>query len=124
MNEKLIISNIKKLRELKGISRLTIAKKMNMSVSGYSKIERGEIELTVNKFSKIAEIIDHSVYEIIGFDSNNIQIESYEKKPIETNTELDCMKIINQIQSLQEEINNIKKIQSKQLKYLPKQIKN
>jgi transcriptional regulator with XRE-family HTH domain len=124
MNEKLIISNIKKLRELKGISRLTIAKKMNMSVSGYSKIERGEIELTVNKFSKIAEIIDHSVYEIMGFDSNNIQIESYEKKPIETNTELDCMKIINQIQSLQEEIKNIKKIQSKQLKYLPKQIKN
>ncbi|MNG02287.1 helix-turn-helix protein [compost metagenome] len=46
-----------------------MAVEMNMSVSGYSKIERGEIDLTVLKLQKIALILNVSVSDILNFDT-------------------------------------------------------
>ena len=63
-----ILINIKKIRELNHISRDEIAKKLNMGTSGYSKIERGEVEVTIRKFEQIALILGHSMSEIIEFD--------------------------------------------------------
>ena len=57
MFQKKIVVTIKKLRESKGISRKTIAEKLNIGVSGYSKIERGEIiafELNNSVLSRIS----------------------------------------------------------------------
>lgn len=72
MEIKEISSNIKKFRELKSLTREHLASELDMSVSGYSKIERGEIDLTVSKLQKIADILDVSVSEILNFDATNI----------------------------------------------------
>lgn len=57
MDIKIISANIKKYRELKGLTREVVASELEMSVSGYSKIERGEIDLTITKLQKISEVL-------------------------------------------------------------------
>jgi transcriptional regulator with XRE-family HTH domain len=66
------IENIKKFRELKNMTREDLADRLEMSLSGYSKLERGEVELTVNKMYRIAEILEISVSQILNFDASQI----------------------------------------------------
>ena len=66
------IENIKKFRELKNITREELADRLAMSLSGYSKLERGEVELTVSKLYRISEILEVSVSQILNFDASQI----------------------------------------------------
>jgi len=43
-----------------------------MSLSGYSKLERGEVELTLTKLYRISEILEVSVSQILNFDASQI----------------------------------------------------
>ncbi len=76
-----IYKNIKKIRELKNITREYIAGELGMSTSGYGKIERGEVDLTVTKIIRIAAILNVSVSFIFNFDVNQIFEESKKSKP-------------------------------------------
>lgn len=67
-----IYKNIKKIRELKNFTRDHIAGELGMSTSGYGKIERGEVDLTITKLNKIAEILDVPVLFIFNFNVNHI----------------------------------------------------
>ncbi|MCC9065294.1 helix-turn-helix domain-containing protein [Flavobacterium piscisymbiosum] len=64
--------NIKKFRELKDITREAIASDLGMSVSNYSKIERGEIDLTLSRIEKIAQILGVDLSQILNFDTSQI----------------------------------------------------
>lgn len=66
------IENIKKFRELKNITREELADSLEMSLSGYSKLERGEVELTLTKLYRIADILEVSVSQILNFDASQI----------------------------------------------------
>lgn len=66
------IENIKKFRELKNLTRDQLAEKLEMSVSGYSKLERGEVDISLNKLYKIAEALEVSVSQILSFDASQI----------------------------------------------------
>lgn len=72
MDLKSISTNIKKFRELKGVTREFISDELGMSVSGYSKIERGEVDLTISKLQKISEILQINPSQILNFDSSTI----------------------------------------------------
>src|SRR5689334_11226582 len=65
-------NNIKKFRELKDITREQIASDLDMSLSGYSKIERGEIDLTISRMEKIAELLGVDVSQLLNFDASQI----------------------------------------------------
>ncbi|WP_396156924.1 helix-turn-helix domain-containing protein [Flavobacterium sp.] len=115
MDIKKVSENIKKFRELKGITRDDIAGELEMSVSGFSKIERGEIDLTLSKLDKIANIIGVSVSQILNFDATNIFNVSNNKTVNSIGTDNN---ITNQnegnytekyIQKLEEEIELLKK---------------
>ena len=67
-----ITENIKKFRELKNFTREVMADKLEMSLSGYSKLERGDVEITVNKLIKIAELLEVSVSQILNFEASQI----------------------------------------------------
>ena len=66
------IQNIKKFRELRNITREEISSELDLSNSGYSKIERGETEITLSKLYKIAEILKVNVSQILNFDTTTI----------------------------------------------------
>ena len=88
-----LYENIKKFRELKNLTRKQMATKVGLSVSGYSKIERGEIDLTISRINLISNIFkvdrdtllnfneyqllnnNNHVHEIAKVDINNFNIE-------------------------------------------------
>ena len=67
-----VFENIKKIRELKNITREYVAGELGMSTSGYGKIERGEVDLNVSKLIEIANVLDISVDFIFRFDVDQL----------------------------------------------------
>jgi transcriptional regulator with XRE-family HTH domain len=63
-----VYENIRKIRELKNLTREYVAAELKMSMSGYGKIERGEVDLTVSKLIEISKILDVSIEFIFKFD--------------------------------------------------------
>ena len=64
--------NIKKLRELKNYTQSYMASQLDMSVSGYSKIEKDRTDISLSKIEKIAEILETSLSTILNFDPKQI----------------------------------------------------
>ena len=69
---------IRKIREAKDWSQEQMAEKLNMSLKGYAKIERGESKIYLDKLEQIAQVFDIDVIELMQSDGKNIcfQIES------------------------------------------------
>jgi transcriptional regulator with XRE-family HTH domain len=66
---------IRFLRESRKLSQEDMANKLNMSVSGYSKIERGESKTHFDKLEQIAEAFDFDdVMELIALGERYILI--------------------------------------------------
>jgi len=73
MESKLNIGeNIKKFRELKGITREEMASELGLSLSGYGKIERNEVDLTISRIQQIAQILQVEMSQILNFDVSQI----------------------------------------------------
>jgi transcriptional regulator with XRE-family HTH domain len=69
---KAITDNIKRFREIKNLTRDQLASELDMSLSGYSKLERGEVELTVSRLYQIAEVLQVPPSEILNFDASRV----------------------------------------------------
>ena len=69
---------IRKIREAKDWSQEQMAEKLNLSLNGYAKIERGESKIYLDKLEQIAQVFDIDVVELMQSDGKNIcfQIES------------------------------------------------
>lgn len=87
-NEQLmkICQTIRRLRELKDITRDYMSSELAMTSSGYSKIERGEVDITLKKLFKIAEILNVKINQLFDFDINSVfnykgtNLQSHNKK--------------------------------------------
>ena len=66
--EKDFLINLKRIRTEKGISQKKMADTLGFAQNNYSKIERGLVELTVNRLYEIAEVLEVSILEILGKD--------------------------------------------------------
>lgn len=63
---------IRKFREAKDWSQEQMAEKLNMSLNGYAKIERGESKIYLDKLEQIAQVFDIDVIELMQSDGRNI----------------------------------------------------
>ncbi len=54
-----------------------MASQLEMSLSGYGKLERGEVELTVSKLFKLSEILNVNISQILNFDAAKVFDSSY-----------------------------------------------
>ena len=63
---------IKKLRELKNYTQQYMAEEMDLSLSGYGKIERNETDISISRLEKIAKILNTDVSSILNFDDKHI----------------------------------------------------
>lgn len=63
-----VYENIRKIRELKNLTREFVAAELNMSTSGYGKIERGDVDLTVSKLIEVSKVLKVSIEFIFKFD--------------------------------------------------------
>lgn len=65
-------NKIRKIRELKNIPPKDIADKLDMSPQNYLKIERDEVNLSVDRLIQISEIFGMKVEEVLTFDERNV----------------------------------------------------
>ncbi|MCK6649034.1 MAG: helix-turn-helix transcriptional regulator [Bacteroidia bacterium] len=63
---------IKKVRELKGYSQEYISTQLGITQNSYSKIERGETKLNVNKLMDICKILEIDINTLLNFDEKMI----------------------------------------------------
>lgn len=65
-------NKIKKLRELRNYTQEYMAEQLEMSPTGYGKIERDEVDLVYSRLVQIAKILGVKVEDIISFDEKFI----------------------------------------------------
>jgi transcriptional regulator with XRE-family HTH domain len=73
MNSKTAVK-IKEARIAKNISQNAIAKKLNMSDSAYSRLENGEVQITLTQIEKISQELSISITELLSLavtETNN-----------------------------------------------------
>jgi len=63
---------IRFMRQLQGWSQEDMADKLEMSVSGYAHIERGETDVQLSKLEKIAKAFGVDLLELLTFGEKNI----------------------------------------------------
>lgn len=111
---KKIYQNIRNFRELKNITREQMAADLDMSVSGYAKIERGEVDIAISKLYKVVELLEVKLQQILDFqvaqifnykDSNNIQ---YNQAKSEMNIHSDAY-LEKYVKILEQEVERLKK---------------
>lgn len=62
---------IRMLRKVKQLSQQEMAEKLNLSPTGYSKIERGERRIDITRLEKIAEIFGMELTELLSLNERN-----------------------------------------------------
>lgn len=104
-------NKIKKIRELKNYTQEYMANELSMSISNYSKIERDEISITLDRLDEIATILKMKFQDILAFDEKNVfnfinspHSQGYINNLYAGNTNAD--KILNEIFA---RLNNIEK---------------
>lgn len=109
---KATLKMIKRIREDKNISREEMADKLNMSLSGYAKIERGEVALTILRLEEIGQILNYTSTEIIEMGNQNTLIlcPTIEKTtiPIQSSDSLQLSDKDLYIQFLEKRIHELK----------------
>lgn len=63
---------IRSLREERDWSQKDMAEKLEMSVNGYAKIERGETGISVMRLEQIAAVLDVDIHELLPLDDNRV----------------------------------------------------
>lgn len=66
---------IKLIREQQNLTQEDLAEKLFMSISGYSKIERGESQINVQRLQQIADILQVALFDLMP-DSCNISMNN------------------------------------------------
>lgn len=60
------------IRHIKDWTQEEMAEKLGYSPNGYTKVERGETDITVGKLEKIAETLGVSLPKLLGMDEGNV----------------------------------------------------
>ena len=63
-----IHEKIRFIREQQQMTQEEMAEKLNLSTSGYSKIERGETKLQFEKLQQVANIFKIDLTDLIGWN--------------------------------------------------------
>lgn len=73
-----ILNKIESIRKAKGYSHEYVALMLDISQAAYTKIERNQTKLTVQRLYKIAEILEVDVSELLDIQVNN-QFDQHNK---------------------------------------------
>lgn len=97
---KILAENIRTIREMKNLTRDFVAGELDMTASGYGKIERGEIDITISKIARLASIFGITISDLLFFDVssffNTVSNNKLERDTDYANTsEVKVMKIQN-----------------------------
>jgi transcriptional regulator with XRE-family HTH domain len=99
--------NIRKIRELKSISPEFIASKLELDISTYRKIERGEVSLAINKLPVLCEAMAISIETLFSFDEGNLLQNCNQINGVAHNTSqytTDLSKVFHEMKALYDRV--------------------
>lgn len=79
MGMEAVVERIKKYRILQGLSHENMAHELNISQAAYSKIEKMETKLSVERLLEIADILKHPLSDFFEEKSLYINVENNER---------------------------------------------
>jgi transcriptional regulator with XRE-family HTH domain len=90
---------IKKLRELKNYTQQYMANQLEISQSGYGKIERNETDISITKLEKIAGILQTDIVSILIFEDKHIFSASSVQKIVskESSCNESCSELVDKV---------------------------
>ena len=68
--------NIRKIREAKGFSQEYLAQELSISQSSYARLENEDIQITVNRLLKIAEILETDIINFLTPNAQSFNIQN------------------------------------------------
>lgn len=83
-----ILEQIRTVRECKNLSQEDMAERMNMTVSGYGKLERGETKMYVETLVRIAQALDTDLKDLLAVEGKApiyVQDSDISQSPILSN---------------------------------------
>lgn len=86
-------TTIKTLREEKGMTQQQVAELIHMHRSNYSKVEKGERDLSLEAVTKIAKYFGLTIDQLVNFDGNMPDEVTVEDKSL-----LEQVKLISQLE--------------------------
>ncbi len=86
-------TTIKALREEKGMTQQQIAELVHMHRSNYSKVEKGDRDLSLESVNKIAKYFGMTIDQLVNFDGNMPDEVTVEDKSL-----LEQVKLIAQLE--------------------------
>jgi transcriptional regulator with XRE-family HTH domain len=72
---------IRQLREGRNLSQENMAEALKISVTGYGKIERNEVDINIERLQEIAQALQTKPEDILAFDEKYI-FNSYDKSVV------------------------------------------
>ena len=63
---------LKKFREMRNFTQEYVAQQLDMTPQGYGKIERNEVEVSIQRLETIAKILGTTIQDIFSFDERVI----------------------------------------------------
>jgi len=85
-------TNIKKLREQKGLLQKQVAEKLGIGNSNYGKIENGVRETTIKELQKLSKLFDMTLDQIVNFDG-----DIPEEVNLRNKSNMEQLNLINQL---------------------------
>ena len=67
-----IHEKIRLLRQVKGLTQEEVADRLNLSVNGYGKIERGNCNINLHRLEQIAEVFGVEPIDLLGTVDRNV----------------------------------------------------
>ena len=99
---------IRKLRENKDYSQENMAVELGMSISAYSKIERGITDPSIGRIGQIAKILEVSISEFFQEETMRLNKAEDINSPYGFATKSDIHELLNMINSIKQEIARLK----------------
>lgn len=105
-----IHDKIKHLREFNNWTQEELAERMDMSPSGYAKIERGETKLYLDKIQKLAQIFEINLFDLIIPENGGDTFHNNVSHNVQSNGYSIYNRYYGNDKALENEIENLKQI--------------
>jgi transcriptional regulator with XRE-family HTH domain len=105
--------HIKQLRELRGLTQADMATALNMTIAGYSKIEREKTDITLKRLEMIAEVLETDIQTVLNFDSKkvfNLYNNQNANAIVENQQNIFDSKVKTELEKLTRELDSIKSL--------------
>ena len=63
---------IKKFREYRGFKQEILAERLQMTQAGYSRLERGEVDIPFSRLEQLAQVLDIPLRDLVSFDEETM----------------------------------------------------